>query len=305
MNPGHLEVRRASLTDVQPILGIWEPYERDRTANAYVTKRELVDMISEEKPRTAYVVQRGAEISAAFTGRRLLIETGERIVRVDSLAATDEDAERAIYDWLARRPPEYAGGNLIDVWFACKDRPIARDYGFNYERTYQRLDLETLDGVEASPVPDDVDFIAPDDDRARMVDWARVFNEAFAGEWRQARILDIQMRQEVLGDGRYSVGAIDKTGRTVSLVLTRLEDRPNDPLAQPIANVSIVCTDPARMGEGIGEAALREALIRARGGGARSATIRTDLGSRYQSVRMYRRIGFEAVVDFCAWALRL
>lgn len=300
-----LPVRKADQPDVQPILDLWAPRQRDGSANAYVSAEELAAMLAGDKPRAAYVVQRGAEIAAAFTGRRLQVETGERVARIDSLAAKDEDAERAIYDWLQKRPQEFAQGNVIDVWIPCTDRTAAGEYGFVHTRTFQRLDLVNLDDVVAPPVNDDVEFIAPDDARARMVDWARVFNDAFAGEWRQARIRDFEMRQEVLGLGKHSIGAIDARGRTVSLVLTRFENRSDDPLPQPMVNVSIVCTEPTQMGRGIGESILRSALIRGRTAGARSATIRADLGSRYQSWRMYRRVGFKPTRDFCAWCLRL
>jgi hypothetical protein len=56
-----------------------------------------------------------------------------------------------------------------------------------------------------------------------MIDWARLYNEAFVGEWRHALIRDIEMRQQVLGPGRYSIAGLDEAGRAVSLVLTQID----------------------------------------------------------------------------------
>jgi GNAT superfamily N-acetyltransferase len=283
----------------------WAPSELNGTANAYVSEAALRAMIAGDTPKRAYVIQRDQVIAGAFTARRYRVETNEKIVRIDSVAISDQAAERAFYEWLTNHPQDFNEPNAIDVWLPCSEPGEVAQYGFTHARTYLRLDLASLDDVVTTPLPHDVSIIGPEDEPARMIDWARLYNDTFAGEWRHALIRDIEMRQQVLGAGRHSIAALDEKARTISLVLTQIEQRVRDPLAQPTANIAIVCTDATRSRERIGEGMLRVALDRARSAGARSATIRTDLDSRYESHRLYKRVGFQPANRFCAWSRQL
>jgi len=227
-------------------------------------------MIAGGTPRRAYVIDGDESLAGAFTARVYRAESAERIVRIDSVATTNEAAERELYEWLSHHPQEFNGADAIDVWLLCSEPRLVADFGFTHSRTYLRMDLPSLNGIAGRALPKDISIIGPDDDQARMVDWARLYNEAFTGEWRHALIRDIEMRQQVLGAGRHSIAGVDQGGRTISLVLVQLENRPQDPLPQPSANIAIVCTEATRRHEGIGEGLLRASLQRAGAAGTSS-----------------------------------
>src|SRR5438094_10453772 len=98
------------------VLGLWVPREQDGTANAYVSEQELRGMIAGGTPRRAYVIDGDESLGGAFTARRYRAESGERIVRIDSVATTSEATERELYEWLSSRPQEFNGVDAIDVW---------------------------------------------------------------------------------------------------------------------------------------------------------------------------------------------
>jgi len=298
-------IRKAADADIEAVLSLWAPSERDGSANAYVSQAALTMTVKGDTSLHAYVVEHDGAIAGAFTSRHLMMETSERVVRIDSFVAADERAEREVYEWFAGGPQDFAGGNVLDVWRPCGEPGVIAEHGFVNSRKYLRLDMASLKPVQTIPLPGDLSLIGPKDERAEMGDWARLINRAFAGEWRHQRANGYHIWKSIESNGQLSIAAIDEAGRTIAVVLVLEEHRPRDPLEQPTANIALVCTDPTRMRERIGEAMLREALSRARAQGAKSATIRADLGSPYHSHELYRRIGFKSALEFCAWSRQL
>jgi hypothetical protein len=114
-------VRMASLAHVNALLDLWAPYELNGSANAYVSEADLRAMIGGGATRRAYVIESDDAITGAFTARRYRDETNERIVRIDSIAISDQAVERTLYQWLTNHPAEFNEAAVIDVWLPCTE----------------------------------------------------------------------------------------------------------------------------------------------------------------------------------------
>lgn len=224
---------------------------------------------------------------------------GDRAERLEPFLAIDAQAERELFEWLIARQRPEGTVTSADAWRICGCEGVASEFGFEHSRTFVRLDRETLADLNSSPFPADLRVIGPADAQANMAGWAAVYNEAFAGELRLSPQLDIGMHGFVLMADHLSMAAIDEAGNTVALALVRLENRPHDYLRQPVGNVWVLCTTTNRRREGVGKGLLRAVLINLRMAGAMSATIQSDLDSRFRSYTLYERVGFKQAVRFC------
>jgi hypothetical protein len=247
------------------------------------------------------IVDRDGKTVGAAVLRPFQTATGLKVVKIEPLLMTDLPAETEFYEWLAARPSPIDQADVLDVWQTCAHSGKGSDFGLQHSRTFQRLDRQSLDGVTVAPLPQGLWIAGPDDPGVSLDAWTQLHNQAFATEWRFTPATPLGMRAQVAGRGRLSRAAIDEAGAPVGLVLARLENRPHDTLLQPVANVTVVCTAPKRMREGIGQGLLTAVLASARLAGAKSATIRADLGSAFESFRMYARAGFRPSLDLCIW----
>lgn len=294
-------VRTALPEDVPSVLALWDREARAGNADSPWPSAD-VRQIGFTLPNHLHVVVRDSAISGAVLVRPSFYVTREYVERLEPFIAADREAESEVLHWLTNRPSPLDAQSSMDLWRVCGSEGLAPDFGFVHVRTFLRMDRADLSDVTPSPLPADIELIGADDPRANMGGWAQLYNEAFAGEWRQNALNAMQMYGFVaFGGGQHSMAAIDRSGATAGLALARLENRPHDHLLQPTANVWVLCVAAGRRRERIGAGLLNEVLIRLRSVGALSATIQADPSSWHRSFQLYERLGFIEVRRFCVW----
>ncbi len=223
------------------------------------------------------------------------------ILRLDPFLPEGEEAERALFQWAATKPTSATNQAAVRIWLPGDGPWLVADYGFTHVRTFLRLDRALLVDVQPSPLPADLVVIDANDALFNLQDWTDMYNSAFAGEWEHWQSSAFDMHNFVISSPTFCLAALDQGTNPVVLALCHLETLAHDARAQPVADVVILCVASRRRKEGIGESMLREAMIRLRTAGARSATIRADMGSRYESYRLYEGVGFQKALEFRIW----
>lgn len=294
-------LRIPTTADRPGVISLWADVAARGAADLPESDEDVARSFIQSLFQQSRVVVRDGGLTGFARCRRQYTEQGEVVIRLDPLLASDESAERELYEWASTSPEVTQDVSGIDSWVVSSSPGLVAEYRFEPIRTFVRLDRETLDDVTSTPLPGDLYFAEPGDPRVDMDAWARLYNDAFAGEFRQVRTAAGPLWVHLIEPGRLGIAALDGSGAPVGLVIGGIENRPACPLEQPIANIYIVCTAAHRRKEGIAEAALREALIRLRNAGARSATIRSDEDSQYRSYRLYQRVGFRQVQPFRVW----
>lgn len=295
-----MTIREARDADLASIDLLWRasaevgrtdcPPNRDDLA-ALINRRQL--MVAESDQRKVV----GALASARFdssAGAQLNVHIFTGVAEV----------ERELLGFVREQVGQLGGFRGVH-FYRGRGEPVAiEDLGFARGRAFSRMDRPELDGA-GGVMPSGFRMSSLADSRHPDSVWRETYDEAFSTTWGFMPFSE-EMWQNALKapgfDPQLWLIAEADDGEAAALVLSRIKTY-QDTRHQPVGNVEVVCTRPKFRGKHVATELMALNLRRLRHHGARSASVRFEVGK--PSEHIYSRLGFAIAYTEDIWKLRI
>jgi ribosomal protein S18 acetylase RimI-like enzyme len=284
---------KGTAADLEPFIGLW-------SAKAALGRYYPVPEADylRKRMQTLDVLDRAGQL-AGVRGTRPYETADGRVWRVELFADGPEAMKALLENSVESAWRDKA--SIIQQWGDADPAELGK-LGFTRVKTFIAMHRSTLSNLPNFKMPTSFRFVDFAAQVFREQDWLAVMNEAFAGTWRAARIVDgdVTRRYEDAGHSRdLDLMAVSDDGTPAAVVLSGLQ-RYQDQRAQPVAAVEVVATRPRYRRQGVATNLMGIAMRRL---ARRAGNAEVEVDSSNSSREIYERLGFTPAISIDVWEL--
>jgi ribosomal protein S18 acetylase RimI-like enzyme len=295
-----MTIREAGNADLGSIDLLWRSSAEVGRTDSPPNRDDLAALINRRQLMVAESDQR--EVVGALASVRFDSSAGAQLnVHIFTGVA---EVERELLGFVREQVGELGGFRGVH-YYRGRGEPVAiEDLGFARGPAFSRMDRPELDGA-GGVMPSGFRMSSLADSRHPDRVWRETYDEAFSTTWGFMPFSEEMWQNSLKAPGfdpqLWLIAEADN-GEAAALVLSRIKTY-QDTRHQPVGNVEVVCTRPEFRGRHVATELMAIALRRLRHHGARSASVRFEVGN--PSEHIYGRLGFATAYTEDVWELRL